>query len=135
SVITGLNATTVTQIQDVANYMYKVSPGSLVQVRLNDGQVFNVTTGRSDTNSSRAILGIYNRDYVPPRYDFLSLESQYQLYFGVLYWLVIILPNVALINMITIVPFYGDRFFYTLLWDFSILFNMLFINLYFFIYY
>src|SRR5437773_6347347 len=32
SVITGLNATTVTQIQDVANYMYKVNPGSLVQV-------------------------------------------------------------------------------------------------------
>ena len=115
SVITGLNATTVTQIQDVANYMYKVNPGSLVQVRLNDGQVFNVTTGRSDTNSSRAILGIYNRDYVPLRYDFLSLESQYQLYYGVFYWLVIILPNVALINMLPMVPFDGDRYFDTLL--------------------
>src|SRR6184192_498086 len=35
SVITGLNATTVTQIQDVANYMYKVNPGSLVHVVCN----------------------------------------------------------------------------------------------------
>src|SRR5438552_4248025 len=115
SVITGLNATTVRQIHDVANYMYKVNPGSLVQVRLNDGQVFNITTGRSDTNSSRAILGIYNRDYVPLRYDFLSRQSQYQLYYGVFYWLVIILPNVALINMLPMVPFDGDRYFDTLL--------------------
>src|SRR3989442_3174709 len=86
SVITGLNATTVSQIHDVANYMYKVNPASLVQVRLNDGQVFNITTGRSDTNSSQAILGIYNRDYVPLTYDFLSRQSQYQLYYGVFYW-------------------------------------------------
>ena len=115
SVITGLNGTIVTQLQDVATYMYRINPGSLVQVRLNDGHVFNVTTGRSDTNSSRAILGVYNQNYVPLRYNFLSFQSQYQLYYGVFRWLVIILPNVALINMLPMVPFDGDRYFDTLL--------------------
>jgi membrane-associated protease RseP (regulator of RpoE activity) len=115
SVITGLNGTSVNQIQDIATFMHKVSPGSLVQIRVNNGQVFNVTTGRSASNSSRAILGIYNRDYVPLRYDFLSVQSQFQLYYGVFFWLVLILPNVALINMLPMVPFDGDRYFDTLL--------------------
>ncbi len=63
SVITGLNGTSVTEFQDVSTFMSKVDPGSLVQVRLNDGQLFNITTGKSDTNSSRAILGIYSQNF------------------------------------------------------------------------
>src|SRR5256712_6298308 len=114
SVITGLNATSVSQVQDIATYMSRATPGSLVQVRLNNGQVFNVTTGKSDTNSSRAILGIYNQNYVPLRYNFLSTQSTYQLTYA-FFWLQLILINVALINMLPMFPFDGDRYFDTLL--------------------
>src|SRR5881296_805238 len=114
SVITGLNATSVSQVQDIATYMSRATPGSLVQVRLNNGQVFNVTTGKSETNSSRAILGIYNQNYVPLRYNFLSTQSTYQLTYA-FFWLQLILINVALINMLPMFPFDGDRYFDTLL--------------------
>jgi membrane-associated protease RseP (regulator of RpoE activity) len=114
SVITGLNATSVSQVQEIATYMSRATPGSLVQVRLNNGQVFNVTTGKSDTNSSRAILGIYNQNYVPLRYNFLSTQSTYQLTYA-FFWLQLILINVALINMLPMFPFDGDRYFDTLL--------------------
>jgi membrane-associated protease RseP (regulator of RpoE activity) len=114
SVITGLNGTIVTQVQDVATYMSKATPGSLIQVHINNGQVYNVTTGKSDTNSSRAILGIYNQNYIPLRYNFLSTQSQYQLSYA-FFWLQLILINVALINMLPMFPFDGDRYFDTLL--------------------
>src|SRR5205807_9796547 len=94
SVITGLNATSVSQVQDIATYMSRATPGSLVQARLNNGQAFNVTTGKSDTNSSRAILGIYDQKYVPLRYTFLSTQSTYQLTYA-FFWLQLILINVA----------------------------------------
>ncbi len=114
SVITGLNGTSVTEFQDVSTFMSKVDPGSLVQVRLNDGQLFNITTGKSDTNSSRAILGIYSQNFVPLRYDFLPNQSEYQLA-RAFFWLQLILLNVALINMLPMFPFDGDRYFDTLL--------------------
>ncbi len=114
SVITGLNATNVGQFQDVSNYLAKIAPGSVVQVRLSSGQVVDVTTGKSDTNSSRAILGIYTTDYVPVRYNFLSIQSTYQLWTA-FFWLQLILLNVALVNMLPMFPFDGDRYFDTLL--------------------
>lgn len=114
SVISALNRTNVSQVLDVATFMTKVTPGSLVQVRLRDGQMFNVTTGKSDTNSSRAILGVYNDNYYPLRYDVASSQTVYQV-FRAFFWLQLILLNVALINMLPLVPFDGDRYFDTLL--------------------
>jgi membrane-associated protease RseP (regulator of RpoE activity) len=115
SVITGLNGTGVSQVSDVAAFMIQQRPGSLVQVKLKDNnQLFNVTTGRSDTNSSRAILGVYNDNYVPLRADVLGTQTVYQI-FRAFFWLQLILLNVALINMLPMFPFDGDRYFDTLL--------------------
>jgi membrane-associated protease RseP (regulator of RpoE activity) len=81
---------------------------------VNTGQTYNVLTGKSDTNSSRALLGVRNQNYVPLRYQFLSPASGYQLATA-FFWLNLILVNVALVNMLPLFPFDGDRYVDTVL--------------------
>jgi membrane-associated protease RseP (regulator of RpoE activity) len=114
SVITALNGTHVFQTQDIGSFLVRASPGAHVIVQVNTGQTYNVLTGKSDTNSSRAFLGVMNQNYVPLRYQFLSPSSTYQLATA-FFWLTLILPNVALVNMLPLFPFDGDRYLDTLL--------------------
>jgi membrane-associated protease RseP (regulator of RpoE activity) len=114
SVITAVNGTQVSQTQDLGNFLVRASPGAHVIVQVNTGQTYNVLTGKSDTNSSRALLGVRNQNYVPLRYQFLSPASGYQLATA-FFWLNLILVNVALVNMLPLFPFDGDRYLDTVL--------------------
>ncbi len=114
SVITSINGTQVSQTRDLGNFLVKATPGAHVLVGLNSGQTYNVVTGKSDVNSSRAIIGVINQNYFPLRNQFLSVYSSYQL-FTALGWMQLILLGVALVNMLPLFPFDGDRYFDTML--------------------
>ncbi|TMI19694.1 PDZ domain-containing protein [Candidatus Bathyarchaeota archaeon] len=115
SIITQVNNNATPDVQHLGSYLGSLSPGTNVTVHFsNPSQTLKVTTGKSDTNSSRAILGVQTANYVPLRYQFLPVVSSYQLLtaFG---WMQLILLGVALVNMLPLFPFDGDRYLDTLL--------------------
>jgi len=114
SVITAINGSQVSQTVDLGNFLVRASPGAHVLVHVSTGQTYPVVTGKSGTNSSRAILGVFNQDYHGLRYQFLSTASTFQL-FTAFFWLNLILVNVALVNMLPLFPFDGDRYLDTIL--------------------
>jgi len=115
SIITQVNNNATPDVQHLGSYLGSLSPGTNVTVHLtNPSQTLKITTGKSDTNSSRAIIGVQTANYVPLRYQFLPVTSSYQLLtaFG---WMQLILLGVALVNMLPLFPFDGDRYLDTLL--------------------
>ena len=115
SIITQVNNNATPDVQHLGSYLGSLNPGTNVTVHFsNPSQILKVTTGKSDTNSSRAILGVQTANYVPLRYQFLPVVSSYQLLtaFG---WMQLILLGVALVNMLPLFPFDGDRYLDTLL--------------------
>jgi membrane-associated protease RseP (regulator of RpoE activity) len=115
SIITQVNNNTTPDAQHLGLYLSTLTPGSTVTVHLsNPSQTLTVTTGKSDTNSSRAILGVMTANYVPLRYQFLPVTSSYQL-LTAFSWMQLILLGVALVNMLPLFPFDGDRYLDTLL--------------------
>ncbi len=115
SIITQVNNDATPDVQHLGSYLASLSPGSNVTVHLsNPSQTVTVTTGKSDTNSSRAILGVITANYVPLRYQFLPVTSSYQL-LTAFSWMQLILLGVALVNMLPLFPFDGDRYLDTLL--------------------
>ena len=104
-----------TDAQHLGSYLSTLTPGSTVTVHLsNPSQAIPIMTGKSDTNSSRAILGVITANYVPLRYQFLPVTSSYQL-LTAFSWMQLILLGVALVNMLPLFPFDGDRYFDTVL--------------------
>jgi membrane-associated protease RseP (regulator of RpoE activity) len=115
SIITQVNNNATPDAFHLGSYLASLKPGANVTVHLiNPSQTLTITTGKSDTNASRAILGILTANYVPLRYQFLSVTSTYQL-LTAFSWLQLILLGVALVNMLPLVPFDGDRYFDALL--------------------
>jgi len=115
SIISQVNNYSTSDVQHLGSYLGSLSPGTNVTVHFsNPSQTLKVTTGKSDTNSSRAIIGVQTANYVPLRYQFLPVASSYQLLtaFG---WMQLILLGVALVNMLPLFPFDGDRYLDTLL--------------------
>ena len=116
AIITSVNTTTtlVSSTLDLGHYLVRLHPGDHAVIGLSSGQTYNIVTGTSPTNSSRAIIGIINQNYFAMRYPFLSVNGAYQLWtaFG---WLQLILLGVALVNMLPLFPFDGDRYLDTLL--------------------
>src|SRR5947199_9700519 len=121
SIITQVNNNATLDAQHLGLYLSTLSPGSTVTVHLsNPSQILTFTTGKSETNSSRAILGVITANYVPLRYQFLPVYSSYQL-LTAFSWMQLILLVVALVSMIPLVLFDGDGYLNTVLgvmcWD------------------
>jgi membrane-associated protease RseP (regulator of RpoE activity) len=115
SVINQVNNSTISDAQHLGLYLSTLTPGSIVTVHLsNPSQTLTFATGKSDTNSSRAILGVITANYVPLRYQFLPITSSYQL-LTAFSWMQLILLGVALVNMLPLFPFDGDRYLDTVL--------------------
>ena len=115
SIITQVNNNTTPDVQHLGTYLASLAPGAIVTVHVsNPSQTLTVTTGKSDTNATRAILGVQTANYVPLRYQFLPVTSTYQL-LTAFSWMQLILLGVALVNMLPLFPFDGDRYLDTLL--------------------
>jgi membrane-associated protease RseP (regulator of RpoE activity) len=96
--------------------MSKVSPGQVITLGTHTGS-YTVKTGVDQNNASHAVIGIGElTDLITydPKLPFLSsnfpdilLHSEY--------WLSVVLVSVALINMLPMYPFDGDKFVETAL--------------------
>jgi membrane-associated protease RseP (regulator of RpoE activity) len=114
SVLSQINGTSIQSISSLQTYLTALSPGHHLLLTMNNGQQFTILTQPSPSNSSRATIGIYVFNYYQPRASFLPVSLPYQ-YYNTLSWMALILLGVALVNMLPMFPFDGDRYFDTIL--------------------
>src|SRR5208337_4007380 len=116
-----INGTKITDINDLRQYMAAVIPGEEIVVGTERG-TFTVKTGVDQTNSSHAIIGIGGlTDNVVYNPKFQGWSSEFPpVLFHAEFWLSIVLISVALINMLPMYPFDGDKFLETALNVFGI---------------
>lgn len=112
-VIYSINTTRIHNVEDLMQYMNKVSPGDHILMDTDRGEVVLQTQPHS-ANSSRAMIGISPFNYFPPKTEHLSKSAPYHLYFTE-YWLNALLIGIALINMLPLHPLDGGRYLYSLL--------------------
>ena len=114
SVLSQINGTSVQSISSLQTYLSSLSPGHHLLLTMNNGQQYTIITQPSPSNNNRATIGIYVFDYYQPRASFLPIALPYQ-YYQTLSWMSVILLGVALVNMLPMFPFDGDRYFDTVL--------------------
>jgi membrane-associated protease RseP (regulator of RpoE activity) len=110
-VVTSINGTDISGIDDLRSYMSRVSPGQVIVIGTQTGS-YTVTTGVDQTNSSHALIGISGlTDLITykPRLPFLPSQLP-DILLHAEYWLSVVLVSVALINMLPMYPFDGDKF-------------------------
>lgn len=113
-VVTSINGSRVSGIADLRSVMGKVSPGQVIVVGTRIGS-YTVKTGVDQNNASRAVIGISElTDLIiyDPKLPFLSGEFP-DILLHAEYWLSVVLVSVALINMLPMYPFDGDKFIET----------------------
>ncbi len=113
SVITSINNTIVHQSNDLRVLLAPQKPGHHLLVGLSTGKNYTIVTQPAPENASRATIGIFSFSYFAPRSIFPASWTFYS--FNALYWMSFILLGVALVNMLPLVPFDGDRYLDTLL--------------------
>jgi membrane-associated protease RseP (regulator of RpoE activity) len=115
-VVTSINGTRITGIEDLRNVMLKVNPGQMIILGTQNG-TYAVKTGVDQANASHALIGISGLvDFIvyDPKLPFLSSEFP-NILLHAEYWLSVVLVSVALINMLPMYPFDGDKFLETAL--------------------
>ena len=115
-IVVSISGTRITNIADLRNYMSTVRPGQEIALGTQRG-TFLVRTGVDQTNSSRALIGISQlTDHIvyTPKLPLLSSDFPPVLLLAE-FWLSIVLVSVALINMLPMYPFDGDKFLETAL--------------------
>jgi len=120
-IVTSINGTEITAIVDLRRYMGSVNPGEAILLGTQRG-TFTVKTTIDQNNSSRAIIGIGDlSDYIvyDPKLPIFSSEFPSMLVRAE-FWLSIVLISVALINMLPMYPFDGDKFLETVLSAFGV---------------
>ena len=113
SVLTAVNGTTVSSVDQLRTQLIPLVPGHHLLLNVG-GTNYLIVTQPSSSNSSRATIGIFTFNYYQPRASFIPVSGPYQFY-TLLQWLSLILLGVALVNMLPMVPFDGDRYFDTIL--------------------
>jgi membrane-associated protease RseP (regulator of RpoE activity) len=115
-VITQVNGAPVHEVTDLQEAMSGVAPGTQVTISTLRGN-FLIVTDADPKNSSRAILGVSPiRDLITysGRLPFLPENLPYHL-LRVEFWISIVFVSVAIINMLPLYMFDGDRFLECLL--------------------
>lgn len=115
-VVTSINGTTISGVNALRNYMNGVMPGQLVVIGTDKGS-FRVRTASDPSNSTHAVMGISGlTDSIiyQPKFPFLSSGIPTVL-FHAEFWLSVVLVSVAMINMLPMYPFDGDKFLETAL--------------------
>jgi len=115
-VIVGINGVSVHTVADLQRTMMGVSPGREITVSTLRGD-FRITTKPDPNNASRGIMGVSPlRDFITysGRFPLLPDSLPYHL-LRVEFWVAIVFTSVAIINMLPLYMFDGDRFLVTML--------------------
>jgi membrane-associated protease RseP (regulator of RpoE activity) len=113
-VIYGINGTHIEYLADLSAVMAVVKPNDLLIVETTSG-IREVRAGASYTNASQGYMGVYNLiDYFAMRGGALSPQVTYHVNLTV-YWLHLIMINLAIFNMLPFYPLDGEAFVYALL--------------------
>jgi len=115
-VLTGINGTSIQGIDALRGYMNGVKPGQVVVLETDHG-AFSVRTAPDSNNATHALIGIggLTNDIVyQPKFALLPSELP-PVIFHTEFWLSIVLVSVAMINMLPMYPFDGDKFLETAL--------------------
>jgi len=115
-IIVGINGVPVHTVADLQHAMTRISPDMRITVSTLRGN-FRIVTEADPKNSSRGIMG------VTPLRDFITYSSRFPLLpdslpyhlLRVEFWTSIVFVSVAIINMLPLYMFDGDRFLETLL--------------------
>ena len=120
-VVTAINGTKISSITDIMKFMGGVKPGQEIVLGTQRG-TFPVRTVADPSNSSHALIGIgglTDLTVYQPKVLFLSPDFPNTLLHAE-YWSSIVLTSVALINMLPMAPFDGDKFLVSALTLFGI---------------
>jgi membrane-associated protease RseP (regulator of RpoE activity) len=115
-VVTSINGTAITGINALRNYMNGVRPGQLIVIGTDRG-AFPVRTAPDPNNATHALIGIgglTDNIVYQPKFPILSGGLPAVLLHAE-FWLSIVLVSVAMINMLPMYPFDGDKFLETAL--------------------
>ena len=115
-VVTSINGTAITGINALRNYMNGVRPGQLIVIGTDRG-AFPVKTAPDPNNATHALIGIgglTDNIVYQPKFPILSGGLPAVLLHAE-FWLSIVLVSVAMINMLPMYPFDGDKFLETAL--------------------
>lgn len=110
-VITGINGVSVHTVAELQRAMTGANPGTLVTVATLRGD-FKITTEADPKNSSRGIMGVSPlRDFIAysGKLPFLPDSLPYHL-LRAEFWVSVVFLSVAIINMLPLYMFDGDRF-------------------------
>ena len=110
-IIVGVNTMSVHTVDDLQRAMTGVSPGAQITVSTLRGD-FRIVTKADPKNASRGIMGVSPlRDFITytGRLPFLPDNLPYHL-LRVEFWASIVFVSVAIINMLPLYLFDGDRF-------------------------
>jgi membrane-associated protease RseP (regulator of RpoE activity) len=109
SVLTKVNTTAVPSVDALRSYLAPLVPGHHLLLTTNNGRNYTIVTQPASDNVNRATIGIFTFNYYSPRASFLPVTFPFQ-FFNTLSWMSLILLGVALVNMLPMFPFDGDRY-------------------------
>jgi membrane-associated protease RseP (regulator of RpoE activity) len=114
-IVNAINESPIRNSQDLRAYMVRVNPGEVLRLSIRSGNL-TVVTDSDPNNSSKARLGITLTDYIEyiPRYSFISADFRLWL-FRFEFWGTVAFMSVALLNMLPVYPFDGDKFLESIL--------------------
>jgi len=114
-IVNAINESPIRNSQDLRAYMARVNPGEVLRLSIRSGNL-TVVTDSDPNNSSKARLGITLTDYIEyiPRYSFISADFRLWL-FRFEFWGTVAFMSVALLNMLPVYPFDGDKFLESIL--------------------
>jgi membrane-associated protease RseP (regulator of RpoE activity) len=110
-IVVSINGTKIPNLDHLRQYMGAVSPGQYIVIGTQRGS-FTLRTTVDQSNSSHALIGIGDlTDYIvyDPKLPLFSSAFPGMLLHAE-FWLSIVLVSVALINMLPMYPFDGDKF-------------------------
>lgn len=114
NVIYAINGTAITDLVDLTAFMTGVQPHDLLVVDTSMG-LRTFRAGASSTNASRGVIGVYNLiNYLAMRVGETSPQATYHLNLT-LYWLSLIMINLAVFNMLPLFPLDGEAYVYAIL--------------------
>lgn len=111
-VIYSINGQPIKDVNALAEFMSQVKPGTILILSTDRGEM-NVETKPHPQDPTRALIGIHPFPNYEPRSGLAPKELPYHLYLSE-YWMSAIFLFIAMLNMLPLFPFDGDKVVYSL---------------------